>query len=170
MTSFSGKPELTDELPIANDGYFPDLSMAEFMDKYRIPAEYDNAVISQGLSLGMVRTNDFLQEVKKKLYVDDTCNFSDFLDAHPNYAVNGEDWALFEYKHAVFCRAKAFLLEQFSSLNRRKDAENEAKESPAMEAFWLNESKKSIFNLQAKYLSKHKESTTANTDLYISLI
>ena len=38
--SFSGKPTTLVDLTIENDGFWPDLSVAEFQKSYRLPAEY----------------------------------------------------------------------------------------------------------------------------------
>jgi len=166
---FSGKPELTELPAITNDGFWVNLALADFMRDYRIPAEYDNGVILQGVIMSMVRVNDKLKAVKEAINVlASGSTFSQYLTAHPNYLINGTDWAVLEYKHAVFCHAKAYLLQQFNTLNRRKDAENAAKEAPEVEEYWANQAQQSVYNLLIKYAPN--SATTANSDTFVGLI
>ena len=48
VSSLTGKPELVNQEPIANDGFWPDLQLMDFVKQYRIPAEYDADVIRTG--------------------------------------------------------------------------------------------------------------------------
>jgi len=54
------------------------------------------------------------------------------------------------YKRAEYCRAKAYLLQQFATVNRRESAENLAKEAPATEAQFLAFSQQAVRLLQGR--------------------
>lgn len=167
--SFSGKPELATAEPISNDGFWGDLLMSELMDWYRIPGEYETGVIMQGMIMAAVRVNDRLNPVKTAINLLAIGNtFAEYIAAHPNYSVNGIDWAIHEYKNAVYCKAKAMLLHQFNTLNRRKDAENAAKEAPETEEYWANQSQQSVFNLLNCYAPDY--ALSANNDTFVGLI
>jgi hypothetical protein len=166
--SFSGKPELTTLDPVSNDGFWCDVTLDELMTLYRIPAEYDNGVIRQGLVMGIIRINERLKPVKAVIVLAGGSSFSAYVTAHPNYSVGGVEWAIHEYKNAVYCKAKAMLLQNFNTLNRRKDAENDAKESPQTEEYWANQAQQSIFNLLNRYAPDF--ALSANSDTFIGLI
>jgi len=141
--SLTGKPSLTSASDITNDGFWPDLMLGDLMDKYRIPPEYADQVISSGLVMALIRVNDQLLAVKTEL---ETLGFSTLLSyAQSNtQLINGEERLITEYQNAAFCRAKAGLLQQFNSLNRKPVAENDAKESKDTEQYWLDCSQTSI--------------------------
>jgi hypothetical protein len=70
MNSYTGKPELTTLEPIANNGFFPDLAMSDLVTTYRIPSEYDNNVIKDGLMLAMIEINQQLSPFQAMLAID----------------------------------------------------------------------------------------------------
>lgn len=152
--SLTGKPQLTTNAPIINDGFWPILIVGELVSKYRIPPEYDDGVIGLGLSLGVVRVNRQLARAKAQcldpVIVDGSNvvpptygSLVAFAAAHSE-KIDGEEVIVKEYKHACYSMAKAFLLQQFNSMNRRTQAENVKKESPDTEDYWLNQAQWAI--------------------------
>lgn len=141
--SFTGKPELANLPEISNDGFWPDISAYEFAAKMRVPSEYATDVISYGLSLSIIRVNAALADAKSAIETAAYANFAAYLAEH-GAIINQTNVLLLQYEHAVYCRAKAFLLQQFNTLNRRADAENAAKESAETEQYWLDEAQASI--------------------------
>lgn len=142
--SLTGKPGLTTVAAIDNDGFWPTLQIADLMDKYRIPSEYADGVISTGLLLAMVRVNSTLEPVKQAILTLGHVDLTAYIAALPARQIGGIDVLITEYENAVFSRAKAGLLMQFKAINRRPQAENAAKEDPEMEVYWLDESQRSI--------------------------
>lgn len=142
--SLTGKPSLTTLDPVANDGFWPDLAIEDLMSRYRIPPEYDDDVIKTGLVNVIVTVNSKLGAVKAAvldlLYTD----FTEYAEAEYPDTVNDVNILLLHYEQAVFTRAKADLLKQFNSLNRKPNAENAAKEADDTAEFWLNASQGSI--------------------------
>jgi len=165
--SFTGKPSLANNIIITNDSFWLDLDLGEFLKNYRIPAEYTTDTISYGVKVAVLAVNPELEPVKNIMvhlgYANleaYTVDYSELLD--------GEQTLVMRYKKAVFSHAKAYLLEQFNSMNRRKDAENAAKEAPETAEFWLNQSQREIY-----FLTKHFMDTkniNANHGVYVALI
>jgi hypothetical protein len=164
--SLTGKPSLTTAAPVANDGFWPDLSLSDLMDRYRIPSEYANDTISWGLSLALVRVNEQLDRAKNNVLTMPFETFDAYLESMT--ILYGKPALTVHYEHAVYSYAKAFLLQQFSTMNRRKEAVNEAKESAETEQYWLDESKKSVAAIMRKFFPGEEHSTKAN--FYVELM
>jgi len=165
--SLTGKPSLTTASPITNDGFWRDVSMADLMSKYRIPSEYADDTIKWGLSLAVIRVNEALERAKTVMQDDGFATFDDYLTAHPNGVADSELLQI-HYEAAVYSRAKANLLQQFSTMNRRKDAENEAKESEQVEQYWLDESASSVAAILSTFFPL--EFFAGKADVHVSLI
>lgn len=103
-------------------GFWPELSVAEFLRLYRLPAEYAEALIVDHLELARLWAAEQLDSwvTEKKTEGFET------LCAVPFKGIEGG--ALRLYKRAVFCRAKGLLLPQFATIERREAARNDAKE------------------------------------------
>lgn len=165
--SFTGKPSLTGGATVANDGFWPDLTVGDLLNDYRIPPEYADNVILMGLVLAMVRVNEQLDKVKAQLELSGYADLAAYTSANPD-DINGQPVLSIEYKNAVFCRAKAGLLQQFNSLNRKENAENAAKEAPETERYWLDRSQKSIKALFTEVLPD--EIVLANANAHVALL
>lgn len=163
--SLTGKPDLTTAAPFVNDGFWPDLSLAELMDKYRIPAEYADETIKWGLTLALVNVNLELEAVKAAIVLTGSNTLAAYNTAHP-HPINGVELLVIQYNHAVYSRAKAWLLQQFNSMNRKVVAEAAMKEAPETEQYWLDESAKAIRQLFAKFLPL--EVKTANHGVHVA--
>jgi Phage head completion protein (GPL) len=176
--SLTGKPQLTTNAPLANDGFWPELIVGDLVEKYRIPAEYDDGVVSWGLSLAIIRINQMLAGVRTQV-LEPSLSCSN--DAQPapfaslalwaaahSEMVDGEQVAIRMYKHAVFSMAKAFLLQQFNTMNRRPQAENLKKESSDSEEYWLNQAQWAM-NWLFKSIAPCLE-TTSDFGVYVALL
>jgi hypothetical protein len=165
--SFTGKPALTSLAAVSNDGFWPSLEMADLLNQYRVPSEYADDVIKTGLTMAIVRVNTKLADVKtaiKDLGHSSLANYAAVVDSE----VNGQDVLALNYRHAVFCRAKAFLLKQFNTLNQKPEAENAAKTADETEQWWLNESQGAIAFLSNFVLPDLAVSGKAS--VYVALI
>lgn len=146
--SLTGKPALTLSASISNEGFWPDLFTADLLTKYRIPAEYANEVIETGMVLAMLRVNIALALVETAIRDTGFTTAVDYIAANPR-PIGKTEWLNVQYEHAVYCRAKAFLLKQFATLNRKEIGENAAKESAQTEQYWLDESTNAIAEISA---------------------
>lgn len=165
--SLTGKPSLTTNSTISNDSFWPDLSVGDLMDQYRIPSEYADKVIITGLTLAIIRVNEALKPVQDVIVALPFASLADYTAAN-SQQVGGEEILLTHYKTAVFTRAKAGLLKQFNSLNRKPAAENVAKESDDTEEYWLDESQASIAALFRVFLPDETVLNKAN--IHVSLM
>lgn len=157
--SLTGKSSLTKASPITNDGWWADVSMADLMSKYRIPSEYADDTIKWGLSLAVVRVNETLDPVKQHLISLGFDDFESYLQANSSPVVSSE-LLLVHYENAVYSRAKALLLKQFITMNRREVAENQAKESEQTETYWLDESQASIASIWNMFFPEDSKAKT----------
>jgi hypothetical protein len=160
--SLTGKPALTTAAAVTNDGFWPNLTLADLMNNYRIPSEYADGVIQTGLNLALINVNLKLASVKAKLVLDGYATLAAYTTAHPE-ALNGKQVLEELYKHAVYARAKAGLLMQFATINRRPQAENQAKEGDDMETYWLDESQAAIAEFFRRFLPAELVLSNANT-------
>ncbi|MEE7625446.1 head completion/stabilization protein [Methylobacter sp. Wu8] len=160
--SLTGKPALTTAAAVTNDGFWPDLTLADLMNNYRIPSEYADGVIKTGLNMALINVNLKLASVKAQLVLDGYVSLAAYTTAHPE-ALNGKQVLEELYKHAVYARAKAGLLMQFAAINRRPQAENQAKEGDDMETHWLDESQAAIAEFFRRFLPAETVFSKANT-------
>ena len=90
-------------------------------------------MVEDHLQLAMARTNQTLQAWKAE---QQSAGYSD-MESVPSDEIGGEKLTLIYYRRAVFCHAKALLLQQFATTDRRDAASNDAKESEETEDKFL---------------------------------
>ena len=144
--SFSGKPTTFVEQAIENDGFWPNLSLAEFQKGYRLPAEYLVDMLATDLTTAMVEVNADLAKLKAQWSV---AGVSSVESADP-MVLPERTFQAATYKRAVYCRAKASLLPQFASVVRRESAENLGKEEPERKETFLEFSQQAVRSLQGR--------------------
>lgn len=144
--SFSGRPTTLVPHPIPNDGFWPDLDVGEFQQRYRMPAEYLLELLVDGLTLAMGEVNSDLARRKTEWQA---VGIIDVETADPMILPERTFMAA-SYKRAVYCRAKAFLLSQFATVIRRESAENLAKEAPETADKFLEFSQQAVRLIQGR--------------------
>ncbi|ALH99534.1 head protein [Pseudomonas sp. FW306-02-F02-AA] len=144
--SFSGKPTTFVEQIIENDGFWPDLSLAEFQKGYRLPGEYLVELLVTDLTTAMAEVNRDLTQCKGKWQAVGITNVK---SADP-MVLPERTFHVATYKRAVYCRAKASLLPQFASVVRRESAENLGKEEPERKETFLAFSQQAVRSLQGR--------------------
>ena len=144
--SFSGKPTALVEHPISNDGFWPDLDVAEFQKGYRLPAEYLVELLVDGISMATGQINLDLAQRKNSWQA---VGITSLCAAEPMTLPECE-FMITSYKRAVYCRAKAYLLGQFSTVNRRESAENLAKEAVNTAQMFLVLSQQAVRLIQGR--------------------
>ncbi|EQM70957.1 head completion/stabilization protein [Pseudomonas tohonis] len=144
--SFSGKSNDTVDTWVINDGLWPNLQVAEFQKTYRLPAEYALELVVDGLRTAMGEVNQDLQHRRQEFIALGIAYLEDAeQDQVPNLP-----FVVATYKRAVYCRAKADLLPQFATINRRPEATNLAKEAPETRELFLAYSQRAIRLLQSR--------------------
>lgn len=144
--SFSGKPTTFVERAIENDGFWPNLSVAEFQKGYRLPAEYLVEMLVTDLTTAMIEVNRDLAKRKGQWQnVGITC-----VESADPMVLPERTFHAATYKRAVYCRAKASLLTQFATVTRRESAENTGKELPERGETFLEFSQQAVRSLQGR--------------------
>lgn len=144
--SFSGKPTTFVEQAIENDGFWPDLSVAEFQKGYRLPAEYLVDMLVTDLTTAMIEVN---RDLAKRKGQWQNVGVTTVKSADP-MVLPERTFHTATYKRAVYCRAKASLLTQFATVSRRESAENTGKELPERGETFLEFSQQAVRSLQGR--------------------
>jgi len=144
--SFSGKPTTFVEQAIENDGFWPNLSVAEFQKGYRLPAEYLVDMLVTDLATAMTEVNRDLAELKARWQGVGVSS----VESADTTVLPERTFQAATYKRAVYCRAKASLLSQFATIIRRESAENLGKELPDRPETFLAFSQQSVRSLQGR--------------------
>ncbi|MBC8881727.1 head completion/stabilization protein [Pseudomonas cerasi] len=144
--SFSGKPTVLVDERIENDGFWPDLSIAEFQKGYRLPAEYLVEMLAADLNMAMVEVNTDLAKLKARWQGAGVSN----VESADTTVLPERTFQAATYKRAVYSRAKASLLTQFATVNRRESAENLGKELPERSETFLAFSQAAVRSLQGR--------------------
>ncbi|MFZ7188369.1 head completion/stabilization protein [Avibacterium avium] len=108
----------TDEI-IRNDGFFPDLSLADFRNQARVDGTVTTARLQDAVIEAMASVNQELASLKLQ---DSDSTFYDI--ACPQ--INGESLMVYRYRRAVTCLALANLYERYSSYDTTNDGEKKA--------------------------------------------
>ena len=143
---FSGNPTTFVDQRIENDGFWPNLSLAEFQKVYRLPGEYLVETLVDGLTVAMIEVNTDLAKLKARWR---SIGVSSVESADP-MVLPERTFQAATYKRAVYCRAKASLLTQFATVTRRESAENTGKELPERGETFLEFSQQAVRSLQGR--------------------
>lgn len=144
--SFSGKPTTLVEQAITNDGFWSDLGVSEFQKGYRLPAEYLVDLLADGITNAMGEVN---RDLAKRKAAWQAAGITNVETADPQ-VLQERAFYVATYKRAVYCRAKAYLLQQFATVNRRESAANMAKEAPETHEAFLAFSQQAVRLIQGR--------------------
>ena len=143
---FSGNPTKFVEQQIENDGFWPNLSLAEFQKGYRLPAEYLVDMLVTDLNTAMIEVNHDLAKRKSEWQNVGVTT----VESADTTVLPERTFQAATYKRAVYCRAKASLLTQFATVTRRESAENTGKELPERGETFLEFSQQAVRSLQGR--------------------
>lgn len=129
---------------IENDGWFPVLQLAEFADIYGIPAELSDAHLEHCLLLAMGRVNQSLAQWKATQVAQGIEKLAEV----PAGQLGGKSAAVGNYKRAAYSMAKADLLRDAITIDRKADAENAANSAVEMVDFYERQASRALANLQ----------------------
>lgn len=147
--SFSGKPTTVVDQTIENNGFWPNLSLAEYQKAYRLPGEYLSETLVTQLLVAMSEVNTDLVRAECAIRGAGVLNLE--AAANPMTVLGwGYGVKVSLYKRAVYCRAKAMALTDFATINRREAAENLGKEAPERTETFLAYSQQAIRTLQGR--------------------
>lgn len=130
MSSFSGTPGAPQASEVlTNNAFFPEVSTGDFVALYRIPSEISARIIKHQLILAMGRINSALEGYRLEQQAAGILQLTDA----PAELIGGEHPLETLYLRAVCCEAKAELLKETETVDRRAIAENAAKTSEETE-------------------------------------
>lgn len=113
---FSGKPIEYQDDPLTNDGFWPDLNLADFQSARSIPADVAADTVGEALLSAVAEVNNTLASVQEKHRAAGYAAASEV----PGVSLKGINQLEAQYKKAVYARAKADLMGEFASVGRRE--------------------------------------------------
>lgn len=148
--SFSGRDETFDETPIANNGFFPALSLGDFNAMYRIDPSYAMPLVIDALTLAVMRVNAYLVDRMAEWQAAGATTLATVPQSTLGEGEGIKKILVQHYKRAVYALAKSKLIKEYATLTRRDKAENTARESKETEDYYLAESKQALRVLLGK--------------------
>lgn len=150
--SLSGKGKLTTERTLANNNFWPDITVGELTEKYRVPTEYADEVISTALKVALITVNQKLEVAHQAILSLGYNSLENYALANSN-AIDDEETLMILYTHSVCCYAKAFLLNQSHTIQRLPTTGNAAKDVLQSDNFWLLQAQLGMDTVLATVLS-----------------
>ncbi len=144
---FAGKDIDYSAATIRNDGFWPDVAVADFERRRALPADLDQQTTSAALLAAVSEINLQLELRQAALLAEGYARAAREGRARGRERAN----ALTEqYLAAVFARAKAALLPEFASVTERAVANNQVERSTDQRAQLLAESQQLVRSIKIK--------------------
>ena len=140
--SFSGRNQTFNATTLTNNGFYPNVSLGEFQKLHRVPSNIADDAVENQVSLAMGAVNLALEDTKAKAQWAAT----EYANLAAIDATDNGNRQRF-YRAAVYYRAKAKLLKDFQTFNRRPVAENQATESDEIYKTLIAESRRAMNQL-----------------------
>ena len=122
MAGFNAVTDRTSTLRLPGYGFWPELRVADVQREYRLPAEYAESLLLDHLALSRIWAVRQLRGWEKDMREAGYAALADV-------PLDGEEGGAQRlFTRAVYCHAKALLLGQFATMDRREAAKNEGKE------------------------------------------
>ncbi|UUT60489.1 head completion/stabilization protein [Aeromonas hydrophila] len=144
---FAGKDIDYSAATIRNDGFWPDVAVADFERSRALPADLDQQTTGAALLAAVSEINLQLAMRQAALMAEGYASAAEV----PGPSLEGGTNALTEqYLAAVFARAKATLLPEFASVTERAAANNQVERSTDQRAQLLAESQQLVRSIKGK--------------------
>lgn len=127
---------------ITNDGFWPDLNLRDFQIQRQVPLDLNNDLLTDALLASVAEINLSLASVKSQLMAKGYQTANDV----PGAKANGKNALCAQYKKALYARAKADLIGEYTSIVSR--APNAKQENPETKANLLAEAAFVIRNMK----------------------
>lgn len=127
---------------ITNDGFWPDVNLLEFQQSRALPTDINTDFLADALIATLTEINSELSEVQKRHQANGFATAQDV----PGVSRKGRNALCAQYLKAVFARAKADLLGEYTAIVSR--APNLQQESPELRRRLLAESAVVIRNMK----------------------
>ncbi|MHA3464777.1 head completion/stabilization protein [Yersinia enterocolitica] len=139
---FNGKEIDYQDVELTNDGFWPDLNLSEFQRNRSIPADIDADTQADALLASVAEVNLDLRRLAAGYVAEGYQQAA----AVPGVAMNGQTALISQYKKAVFARAKADLLGEYSTQFSR--VPNAGQENPETRSRLLAEASTVLRNMK----------------------
>lgn len=113
---FNGKPLDYQDVPLTNNGFWPNLNLKDFQAQRSLPPDIEADTIAQALIAAVTEVNAELASVEAKHKGQGHTTAADV----PGVMMAGVNGLCAQYIKAVFARAKADLLGEFATVGRRE--------------------------------------------------
>jgi len=141
--SFSGFTDQPQHGVVHNNGFWPDVDIADFQAAYRVPAEFEVPALQNALARAMDWANQQLADFEAAQREAGHNTLGDV----PAPEIAGQSRLVGSYEHAVCCRAMALLTWEFRPLTRSsgaKDSLADAEETALTEGKWIQFSEEAL--------------------------
>lgn len=139
---FNGNDLNYQDNPIINDGFWPDINLADFQKQRQVPPDLNNELLTDALLASVAEINLSLESLKKQLMSKGYNTASDV----PGAKANEQNALCAQYKKALYARAKADLIGEYTSIVSR--AANSKQENPETKSNLLAEAAFVIRNMK----------------------
>lgn len=112
---FSGNPIDYSDVPLTNNGFWPDLNLKDFQEQRAIPPDVDAGTVGQALVTAVTEVNGSLASIEQKHRAAGYTTAASV----PGVKLGELNGLCAQYIKAVFARAKADLLGEFATIGRR---------------------------------------------------
>ena len=110
-------------------GFWPVVATGKFYEEYRLPAELPEKVVEGHLIQAIIRVRKALDAWRQTQVL---AGYSALTEV-PQETVDNKGEKELLWERAVYCEAKAEILRESVTVDRKKDAENAAKSAPETE-------------------------------------
>jgi hypothetical protein len=141
---FTASSDRYQDTAISNDGFWPDINAGDFQRMRGTPAAQDEERIAYAVVNAMASVNLELEMLKTGYIAEGIAKAAD-IDAFPK--IGDKNRIEIQYQAAVFARAKADLLPDFSTVHQKKEGDHLAERSLEIKNELLAESERIIRNL-----------------------
>jgi hypothetical protein len=128
--SFTGRDQDYLDKTLTNNGFMPNIKLADFQEQYRVANEYAQSMVEQTLLLAMIEINTRLK-AKQTIWMAD--GIADLQDV-PNQPV--ENGLITLYLAAVMHWAKGELIRRYPTVTTRKTSDVTSKNSEKIEDWY----------------------------------
>lgn len=135
MSDWGTPSEAPQSVEVSGGEFFPPLLTGDFRDEYRLPVDIPPPVILGALRYAVIAVLDKLSGWILTAQTAGITRVDEFADGENKIVL---------WKKAVFCEAKAYLLKECLTVDRKPAAENAAKTAPETERFYRVESAAAI--------------------------
>lgn len=142
---FDGSNDSYQNTVITNDGFWPDVNAGDFERKRGTPAAQDDERIAFAVANAVASVNLELEMLKANYMAEGIAKASD-IEAFP--VIDTKNRVVIQYESAVFARAKADLLPDFSTVHQKKEGDHLAERSPEIKSELLAEAARIIRHMQ----------------------